>query len=203
MLQTALCVRVLSEHRGSQKPRVMSKFTQEICERARTQTYIHCLKDPFSFQIATNLKEDNCPRMDIPKPGSQGPNYGKEYRQTMARNLIQMGHQAWSKHLERWKYDWLTELVTMVTNNPQISVASNNQHVFLLGLHTGCRLVKAELCSVPCVSSFWELGWRSSPWPWQGARDLATLRSHFWPNHGVPTSTALAGRAGMDKGRNG
>lgn len=76
---------------GSEKPRVMPKFTQGMYERARTQTHTHYLKYPFSFQIATNLKENNFSRMDIPTLGGQKPNHGKEY-QAMARNLIQTGH---------------------------------------------------------------------------------------------------------------
>lgn len=106
MLQTALYVRrILSETTGSEKTRIMLKFTQEICERVRIQTPRYHLKNPFSFQIATNLKENNCSRMDTPKLGSQKPSYDKEYCRDKARNLIPMGHQARSKTLERQKYD--------------------------------------------------------------------------------------------------
>lgn len=75
MLQKALYVKILSEHMGSEKLRVMPKFTWEN-KRAKTQTHIHCLKIPFPFQIATNQTSNNYSRMEIPKLGGQKPNYG-------------------------------------------------------------------------------------------------------------------------------
>ena len=47
MLQTALYVRAVSEYMGSEKLMAIPKF-KEIGERARTQTHIHCCKNPFS-----------------------------------------------------------------------------------------------------------------------------------------------------------